>query len=306
MAIILKWSKKDSDAVLESYEVYRSTVKATVFNAGNLLATLTDKNQIQYTDDAALSDVPYWYGVRSKTIYGNVDSTPTLLVECSNPGPGLVAPVIGDYADGFVYSNFKDQSFTGAAQKIIMDQLLKTWTESAADFGLYPAHTANTDNTVGGYCINKFWKDGKLIFAPNLSMAGIRNMTAQQSYDTIVKPLMLAKPKVEIDGVLYEFNVMTRAEAMKYNVCGSYKHAAELVNTWTDRVTPKTYSHMLPLGHTARLIHSDLTTGVAGAAGTSPCFTIDTAGTLLDILATSNYGTGGGAAVAWYFTPVNA
>jgi hypothetical protein len=295
MSITLSWTKKDSDAVLEKYEIYRSTDKATLFQAGNLLTTLADKAAVAYVDQTTVFDTPYWYGVRSKTIYGDVDSTPVMLVECTNPGPGKFAPEVGDFADGFVESIYNDQSFTNAANKIIVEQLRKNWVEAnVADYSLYPT---NTVNTLPAYCINKFWKNGKVLFVPNSPLIGIKTITVKQAYDTIIAPLVAAKPRIEIDGAMYEFGILTRADVLRYIACGSYKHAAEVANAWIDRVTPKTFLHVMPQSQTVRTMHGDM-------VGTSPGVAVSGAGTVGDFNPGDSVTAPWGVNVAWYFTPV--
>lgn len=251
MSIVLSWNKKDSDAILNGYEIYRSTAKATVFQEANRIATIADKAQVQYTDNATAIDTPYWYGVRSKTVYGDVDSTPLLLVETTNPGYGPVAPVVGDYEDGFVASYPNDTLFTLAAHKIMGDQILKNYAESTLNQTLTPTNGGITPN--GGYAVNKYWRNGKPMFAPNHALSCFyQGVTINDFYTKVVGPLVAAKPQIEIDGVMYEFRVMTRDEFLRYYACGAAINYAEAANHFTDRIVPKTYFRLGPNVCTSR------------------------------------------------------
>lgn len=296
MSITLKWSKKDSDAVLDKYEIYRGIDKATLYQAGNLLTTILDKNQIQYTDASALIDVAYWYGIRSKTIYGDVDSTPVLQIDVTNPGFGNVAPTVGDYDDGLVETYYNDNAFTQAASKTIYAQFWKFYVDGTnTDTSLGP--TTFTGNPNPSYCVNKFWKNGKIIFAPNHPLMMVKGMTVLQAMTNIINPLITAKPVVEIEGAMYEFGIMTRDEVLKYIACGQVTSIAYNTNHHTDRVVPKTYKD-IGTGSTwiFRSLHAESGDGKPCVNGT-PATGVVTYNANADNLAS-------GAGIPWYFTPV--
>jgi hypothetical protein len=293
MSIVLSWTKKDTDAVLQGYEIYRSTSKATVFDAANKLASSTDKSLVTYTDNAAVSDVPYWYGVRSLTIYGNVDSTPVLLVDPTVVGTGAALPFIGDFDDGLIESYPNEQSFSAAAMKILLEQMQKTFTTGTMDQTLTPVNSAGA----AAYQVNKFWKNGKPWFAPNHPQGGITgNVTVQDINTKLVAPLLAAKPRVEIEGILYEFGVMSKAEAMKYVVGGHTRGQSSTDMHYDDRVVPKSFGWTGPNGVGARVAVRDGGDGVIG-------FHIETNGVITNFVPSgviSSWPVG----IAWYFTPV--
>lgn len=295
MSIVLSWNKKDADAVLNGYEIYRSTVKASLYQEVNRIAVINDKAQVQYTDATTVYDTPYWYGVRSKTIYGDVDSTALMLVEVTNSGYGAVAPVVGDYEDGFVASYPNEISFTSAANKIINTELLKHYTQANINTTIGPIAGGLVPN--GGYVLNKFWKNGRMIFAPNHPTGGIayNNLPHTDFYNKIIAPLLAAKPQVEIEGVMYEFRIMTRDEMLKYIACSSsaaFNHAS---NLYTDRVVPYSY-YQTGSSLLARLFHQDTGTSIVGTQ-------VSLSGAITDMLlgGTASNTTVG---IAWYFTPV--
>lgn len=302
MSIILSWTRKDADAILNNYEVYRALDKdkATLFAASNKIATLANKAQVQYEDLTTSSNVPYWYAIRSKTIYGDIDSTPVMLVECTQPGVGNLAPMIGDFADGFVQAFWNEQAFTAAAQKIITAQLVKNWTDAAnGDYTTYPVANPAYDSSLGSYCVNKFWKNGKLIFVPNYPTTAIKSMTVQQAYDTIITPLVLAKPQVEINGVVYEFGILGYADAVIYIASGNNRTLSDLITHYTRRTTPKTYIYTNPTQDTFRLMCGDL-----GAGG--PAFNGNTSTPFAALPGTTALAANAPISIPWFFTPVNA
>lgn len=296
MSIVLSWTKKDSDDVLQGYEIYRSTVKATVFDAANKLASSTDKSLVTYTDVTAASDVPYYYGVRSLTIFGNVDSTPVLLVDPSIVGSGSALPTIGDFDDGFIEMYVNEQSFSAAALKILTDQIAKAYPASVFDLTVGPI----TAGGITSYTVNKFWKNGKVIFAPNHPQGGINGggITFGDVQTKVIAPLVAAKPRVEIDGIMYDFNFMTVDEAQKYLGCGALSPQSATVTHYTDRVVPKTFNTVNPNGTAFRAF-------VRNTGDTTYAAQADGAGVLQLFNSTTAVGTWL-TPFAWYFTPVLA
>jgi hypothetical protein len=296
MSIVLSWNKKDSDDVLNSYEIYRSTVKATLYQEANRIAEIADKAQVEYTDANTQYDTPYWYGVRSKTVYGDVDSTPLLLVEVTNPGYGPVEPVVGDYEDGFVAIYPGEISFTSAASKILNNEMAKYYPATDINSTASPAAGGISPN--GGYALNKFWRNGRMIFAPNHPIGGIAssNLSITNFYNNVIAPLIAAKPQVEIEGVLYEFRIMTRDEVLKYNASGCTSLHTQATNRFSDRVAPHSYHNLTPTSYYVRLFHQNTGTGVVGVDISNPTTVPDL--TLGSTLGATVVG------IAWYFTPV--
>lgn len=296
MSIILAWSKKNTDASLVKYEIYRSVDKATVYATPNLLVSITDKNQVAYTDTTTLANTPYWYGIRNVTVTGDADSSPILLVDCTNPGMGGVTPFIGDYQDGYIESYLNDMAFTAAAHKILLDQIYKNYPDTSVDFTYGPI----SDVVGEGYSVNKFWKDGKLIFAPNHPQLALKNnaITMAIANTNIINPLVAAKPRVEIDGVLYEFRIMNSDEILKYILSGSKRLVTELVNHRTDRTVPKNYTTVGGATYAGNVL--------CQLSGTINGYNLSTAGVLTAYVTGYTVGTFAGVPIAWYFTPVNA
>lgn len=293
MSIVLSWTKKDTDDVLQGYEIYRSTDKITVFQAANKLTSSTDKSLVTYTDNTAASDVPYWYGIRSLTIFGNVDSTPLMLVDPTIVGSGGALPTVGDFDDGFIESYPNEQAFSAAATKIIMDQMQKTLPGFGLDQNLAPINSAGALS----YQVNKFWKNGKVIFAPNHPQGGLFGaVTAGDMNTKLIIPLATAKPRIEVDGIMYEFNIMTKAEAVKYYGGGHTRTQVDPLYQYVERAVPKSFGWTSPQGQGVRVGVRDGGDGVFGfnIESNGPITFFTTSGNI------SNWPVG----IAWYFTPV--
>lgn len=289
MAITLTWSKKDTDDILQGYEIYRSTDKTTVFQAGNKLASSNDKSLVSYTDATTFSDVPYWYGVRSLSIYGTVDSTPVLMIDPSNVGMGPVVPMVGDFEDGYVESYVNDQTFTAAANTIYAAQFQKAGY--GIDWSVGPVFSPNAS-----YRVNKFWRNGKVLFAPNHPVGGVSgSITFGDVQNAVITPLVNAKPRVEIAGIQYDFIIMTWDEAVKYLASGATTMQNQTVNHLTERVVPKTFGNVNPNGTACRVFCRNNGDGTFGIQ-------VDAAGALAKLSAGTQV-TSWPVAFPWYFTP---
>lgn len=291
MSIVLKWVRKDSDEILNGYEIYRSLNKGDVYTAGNLVSSISDKTKIEYIDTTALVNVPYYYGVRNKTIYGNFDAKVILLVDTTNPGYGNgVLPTVGDYEDGWIESFYRDPIVSVGVEKLIATFMTNAGLGANIKSGEYLVGI-----TANEYNINKFWRDGKLLIVPNHSLFAVINMSAKLIADNIITPIIATNPVVEVEGGPCKLNFFTRTEAAKYYLGGAYGADTQLTNHFIQRVIPKTFSTTSVGGRLLSIAHLlDVPSNSNGAIVTNGTAITNT---------TASY-DGYPLFIPWYLTPI--
>lgn len=207
MSIKINWHKVNRDDQFSGYEVYRSTDKENVYLPDNKVASISDKNQITFTDNEAILGNKYYYGIVTKSASGDLKSRIQVTRTNFAPCIGGEDVIIGDNTLGLIGHYYDDETIRlhNYVEGVISDALrgiggLVTPTASPTFMNGY--ETALNKIIVDGD-ISVYSTIGKLAIGPNKSPAAIWN--------AIINNLHL-KINIEFEGRYYKIKCLTKEE----------------------------------------------------------------------------------------------
>lgn len=211
MAIRLTWSNTYNGNV-SGFKIYRSTVKATVFDPANLKAELATEI-LNYEDTTAVPDIVYYYGVESLTDLGPMKSKPIIAIQYMyTAGPGALKPQRGSYESGILdmTTGTHMADLWGVANAVQLNALSSTGAFNRA-----------TMNPVPGYredLVLKMSVDGKASFiaADYRVLKTHATAAARQAFDEAVLAIMNDGVTFDYQGYTLKMDLMDADVAMNY------------------------------------------------------------------------------------------
>lgn len=202
MPITLNWGNYNSPEQFSHTEIYRSTDKSKVYDSENLIATISDKAQVSYTDNTAVREVKYYYGISVSADVGLVRIPPVLATITAFEGVGGSKVIAGNQEFGMIQSSsFRD--IYDLATSIALD-LLGSIGVSRYSFN----HTGVDSADSGLPFMHKMWCDGEIVYVPNIYDFYVNNGTGPATLQRL-NDFMASEDRVfELNGHAYEVALM--------------------------------------------------------------------------------------------------
>lgn len=200
--IVLNWVKNNPDSQFTNYKVYRSTNKTTVYDAGNLVTTITDKNVTSYQDTTALPNTLYYYGIELTTNSGSLKGPVQLSSYTNYPGAGNNSIIVGDFEFGLM-----DQLVNSPLEDMMLIKIREVY-EYLKIAILTPAPILT-----GSLSLNKYMYKGEIIYAPTIYKYYSNATVTPKNIYNVYLANAIANPVVfQVDGQYYKLDIMTYEE----------------------------------------------------------------------------------------------